>query len=504
MILALLAVVISLPVAGILLRERSWQRSAAMVAVLVLAFGLVFIDQWDSSQVESLRDSPGLIALGIGGAVAVCLALAVAIRRWPILFPALVVATLPFRVPIEVGGEEANLLIPLYLVIGAGALASLDRQLRSPSRSAGHAGLGGVAGWLRPLLAVSVVLFALAILYSADRSQGIQNLSFFLVPFAVLFALLGEVRWDRRTLMVALGVLLVQAFLCALIGFVEYQTRQLLWNEVVIRSNEFHVYFRVNSLFWDPNIYGRYLAVVITVLVAVLAWVRRPGTAALAVAGSLVLWLALISTFSQSSFLALVAGLAVIAALAFSLRYTLAALAGLVLAGILFLAFAGGLVKLDPERLNPQTGGRADLVSGGLELAAKRPLFGFGSGSFSVSFQEEIAGPDAPVTESHTEPITVAAEGGLVGLAVYVALIVSALAMFMAGFRGSMPGLGGVVDAEAPARAPPAARAAVVASFVAILVHTIAYAGFLDDPAVWVLLAVGYSLACQCRATSAA
>lgn len=504
MILALLAVLVSLPVAAILLRERSWQRSAAMVAVLVLAFGLVFIDQWDSGQVESLRDSPGLLAAAIAGAAILCLALAALLRRWPILFPALVVAALPFRVPIQVGGEEANLLLPLYLVIGAGALASLGRHLGTPAKPAEPPALGGLAGWLRPLLAVSVVFFALAILYSDDRSQGIQNLSFFLIPFGVLFALLGEVRWDRRTLTVAFAVLLVQAFICALVGFVEYQTRQLLWNEVVIRSNEFHVYFRVNSLFWDPNIYGRYLAVVITILVAVLAWIRRPGLAALAVGGSLILWLALITTFSQSSFLALAAGLAVVAALAFSLRFTLAALAGLALAAVLFLAFAGGLVKLDPERLNPQTGGRADLVTGGLELAAKRPLLGFGSGSFSVSFQKEIAGRDAPVTESHTEPITIAAEGGLVGLAIYLALLASAVAMFITGFRGIMPGLGEVVASQTPARAPPAARAAVLAAFVAILVHTIAYAGFLDDPAVWVLLAVGYSLACQCRATSAA
>jgi putative inorganic carbon (HCO3(-)) transporter len=503
-ILALFAVAVSLPVAAVLVTGSSRNRSVALVVVLALAFGLVFVDQWDSDRVQSLRESPSLLAAGIGGGLAICLALAAAFRRWPLLFPALVVATLPFRVPIQVGGEEANLLLPLYLVIGAGALASLHRHVVSGDGPRDPSGLDGIARWLRPLLAVSVALFALATLYSDDRSQGIQNFSFFFVPFAVLFVLLIEVEWNRRTLTVAFVVLLVQAFICVLVGFVEYQTRQLLWNEAVIKTNEFHVYFRVNSLFWDPNIYGRYLAVVITVVAAVLAWVRRPGPAVVAVIGLAVLWLALITTFSQSSFLALIAGLAVVAALGFSLRFTLAGLAGLALAGILFLVFAGGLVKLDPDRLNPQTGGRANLVSGGLELAAKRPLLGYGSGSFSVSFQREIAGPRAPVTESHTEPVTIAAEGGLVGLAVYIALLVSAVAMFVTGFRGVMPGLGGGVADRSGARAPPAARAAVFAAFVAIFVHTIAYAGFLDDPAVWVLMAVGYSLACQCRATSAA
>ena len=41
----------------------------------------------------------------------------------------------------------------------------------------------------------------------------------------------------------------------------------------------------------------------------------------------------------------------------------------------------------------------------------------------------------------------------------------------------------------------PIARAAVLAAFVALLVHTMAYAGFYEDPITWVLLAVGASLA---------
>ena len=45
-------------------------------------------------------------------------------------------------------------------------------------------------------------------------------------------------------------------------------------------------------------------------------------------------------------------------------------------------------------------------------------------------------------------------------------------------------------------RAPPfAGRGAVLAAFVALLVHTLAYAGFFEDPITWVLLAAGVSLA---------
>ncbi len=39
------------------------------------------------------------------------------------------------------------------------------------------------------------------------------------------------------------------------------------------------------------------------------------------------------------------------------------------------------------------------------------------------------------------------------------------------------------------------ARPALLAAFVALLVHTMAYAGFFEDPIAWVLLAAGASLA---------
>ena len=35
----------------------------------------------------------------------------------------------------------------------------------------------------------------------------------------------------------------------------------------------------------------------------------------------------------------------------------------------------------------------------------------------------------------------------------------------------------------------------MLAAFVALLVHTMAYAGFFEDPIAWVLMAVGASLA---------
>ena len=451
--------------AAALMLPRGRARSIAMAAGVLLAPALVFGDQWHSSLISDLRDdTPRLLALSLA-AVLIIGALFALFRRWPTLLPLAVVAALPFRVPLHAGGDQANLLVPLYLVIAAGVLLAISRDWRvSPAVGrAGGVGLGdrpeeplhrrgggtnpatGPARLLLPgLLALFVALYALQTLYSEDFSRGLQNVCFFLAPFALLFALLGDVRWDRRLLSAALGIVIAEALAFALVGFVEYSVRELIWNEAVIRSNEFHVYFRVNSLFWDPNVYGRYLAIVIVLAVAALLWTRNRRLG-IALAGvSIVLWLGLATTFSQSSFAALLAGLATLAALRWSLRWTVAIGLAAAVAALGIAVAAGESLEVDlstDNQVNKETTGRYNLVSGGTELFADRPLWGYGSGSFSRSFRRHVAGAGAPVSESHTEPVTVAAEQGLIGLTAYLALLAAAFWVLCTGLRDAMPGL---------------------------------------------------------------
>ena len=275
----------------------------------------------------------------------------------------------------------------------------------------------------------------------------------------------------------------VEAVAFVLVGSIEYASHSLFWNDQVIRSNEFHTYFRVNSVFWDPNVYGRYLSLAIVVAMAALLWARERRGQALLTALVAVLWIGLAPTFSQSSFIALLAGLAVLAALRWSLRWTLAAVGAGAIAAILVVLLTGGH-SVSISRINIDTSGRANLVSGGVHLFAQRPVYGYGSGSFPRAYREHVDTNGAPVSISHTEPITVAAEQGVVGLAAYAALLITALWTMGAGLLGPRPAAAGI-----------AARAAVLAAFVALLVHTMAYAGFFEDPIAWVLMAVGASLA---------
>jgi O-antigen ligase len=496
-------------------------RSSAMLLALVLFPVLILGDQWHSTQIVDLRDSSArLAALGIA-ALATVAVLAGAFHRWPILLPLAVIFTLPFRVPLHAGGDTANLLIPLYLVIAAGALSMALRewrvggvplaQRRPVFRTAGLARKADSKAknpaserdtpnpptLLPYVLAGVVLLYALQTLYSPDFSKSLQNVCFFFVPFSLVYALLRDVEWDRKLLVLVLWVVAVEALAFVLVGSVEYVSRSLFWNDQVIRSNEFHTYFRVNSIFWDPNIYGRYLALVIVVAMSALLWARERKTLALLTALVAVLWLGLAGTFSQSSFAALLAGLAVLAALRWSWRWTLAAVgAGAVLAVVIVL-FAGGVSKLSPDRLNSDTGGRGHLVSGGAKLFAQRPIWGYGAGSFPRAYREHAATKKVPVSVSHTEPVTVAAEQGLIGLFAYGTLIVVTLWTMATGLFAPSSALDRKGGGDTPTLPPPQTlgRIAVLAAFVALLVHTMAYAGFYEDPIAWVLLAVGASLA---------
>jgi O-antigen ligase len=471
-------------------------RSVAMVLAMVLFPVLIAGDQWHTTQIVDLRHDEGRIMALLALAAVAIGALAYAFRRWPIVMPLAIVVALPFRVPLHAGGDTANLLVPLYLVIAAAVVATALRDWSDPSPAHAPRALA----WL---LAAAVVLYALQTLYSEDFSKGLQNVCFFFIPFTVAYRLLREVEWDRRPLRWGLIVLAVEATAFVLVGGVEFLSRCLFWNDQIIRSNEFHTYFRVNSVFWDPNVYGRYLALVAVLATAAMLWARTRQTFWLLTGLIAVLWVGLVPTYSQSSFLALLAGLAMLAAIRWSWRWTLAAVALGTVGAILVILFAGGSGKITSDRLNVDLSGRGSLVSGGLDLFANKPLQGYGSGSFQEAYRQTRANKDAPVIVSHTEPVTVAAEQGLLGLLVYFSLVIVALVTLGRGlFRA--PRAGGDDREDSPGRESPrsetgparqVARAAILAAFVALLVHTLAYAGFFEDPITWVLLAVGASLA---------
>jgi O-antigen ligase len=446
-------------------------RDAAIAIALVAAPVLVLGNVWDEPRIVDLRHSPEQIAAGVVIGAAALAALVAVFRRWAEAFPIAAFALLPLRVPLEIGGETANLLVPLYLVIAAAAVASLASRDPRPERRVAS---DGWPLWVRYGLAATLVLYAVQASYSRDVANAIENAGFFLVPFAVLFVLLCEVNWTRRLLgRVLIAVASVAAAISA-IAIYQYFARDLFLNPELFDANELHVYFRVNSVFYDPNILGRYLALAMTALGAYIASQPQRRNLGLALIAFGLALAALAFSFSITSFASLLAGLGMVAALRWAWRGAAAAAAVLAV-GLAALAIVGGTPTSDIQSDRGLDQGHADLISGGLDLTADRPIAGWGSGAFGRAFYDEIE--KARTTVSHSEPITVAAEQGAIGLIVYAALLVTALFTVLG--RGAGASL---------------ARTAVGASFVAMLIDSLGYTGFTIDPATWALLALGVAL----------
>ncbi len=461
-------------VLGRTMRGRAW----AMLGALVLTPVLLVAEIWNSPQMESARDrGPTALAAAAVGLAAMG-ALAYLFARRPGVLGVAALAALPFRVPVQSGGSTANLLVPLYVVIGAGAVAWIVPRL-----AARHAGVKPAerSGALEWVLLGGIVLYALQAVYADDSAKALEQVVFFYVPFALLFALLRGLPWTPRQLAWGGGVLVGLALAFTAVGFWEFQTRSLLLNPKVIASNQVEEYFRVNSLFFDPNIYGRFLALVMIGLASVLIWARRPRSIALTILALAVLWGGLLTTLSQSSFASLLLGLTVLAWLRWGGKVVIAPVLLALLVGVVMVFAFGSTLRIDlgdSKSLDNATSGRADLMRGGVELARDKPLLGWGSGAFNAEYRRhEHSSSREATSASHTIPITVAAEQGIIGFAAYVALLVLAFMRLLRGARGSP------------------VRAAIAAGFAALVLHTWLYAAFLEDPVTWTLLALGTALA---------
>jgi putative inorganic carbon (HCO3(-)) transporter len=505
-VLALLAgAILVLPEGRIAPRTR-----AALVAgALVLTPLLLALALWNNTKVAPLHHHPirgVVVVLVVLVAVAI---LAHLIDRHGQLLPLLAILALPFRIPL--GSVSSGLLLPLYAVIAAGGLVFIVRNwnrapearsedprfaraLRSEGRalrSEGHA--GSRRSRLPSLLAAVLIVYALQALYApaAGVLKAVENVGFFYVPFALLFYLLRRLTWSGALLRRCLFVLLALAGVFVLVGVGELvDGSHLLLNRSLDQDANF---VRINSLFYDPNIYGRFLALTMILLGAVMLFERRPRRV-LAAAGALALmWLGLLLSLSQSSMVALLAGLAVATLGVWGRRAAVAAAA----LALVAVAVVVGLALGSGNSANFLTSGRASLVTGGVDLFKDRPVLGYGSGSFSTEYRAHTheqpnpfektqrLPPAAPTTtDSHATPVTIGAEQGVVGLGFYVILL---LACFWELFGSDL-----LTRTEGQAWA---ARLAIAAAFTGLVVHTLFYADFLEDPATWVLLAVGGALA---------
>jgi O-antigen ligase len=417
-----------------------------------------------------------LAVAAVVGALAACVG-AWLVLRVPWLLAVATLACVPARIPVHVGATQANLLLPLYAVVAVAALALAWELYGEEPRSRE---LGPLA-WP---LALFVGWEGLSILWTKDVRQGAIELLFFVLPFGLLAVSLARLPWSRSWVVGVYVQLAVMALVFAAIGIVQYETRQIFWNPKVRVDNAYAPsgwFYRVNSVFYDPSIYGRFL--VVGILASLVVVLRHRGDPLWRIAAVLTLgitWAGLLPSFSQSSFLALLVGVLLAAVVVWrwwSLLLVGFALATLALAVAASPALRHKLQDKSTSSLSDVTSGRSQLVSRGLRLAVNHPAIGVGVGGFKRAYADlaHLRGKEPRAAASHTTPVTVAAETGFPGLALFLVLVLSAL--FLA-FRRLTTDLDG------------AARLAFGLALSAILVHCVFYNALFEDPTFWALLAL--------------
>ena len=420
--------------------------------------------------------SPAGLAAALAGAVLVAGAAAIFVR-WPWLtIPALVVAA-PFRLPFDFDrdhrfffaiaeGGRLGRLFPLYAVLTAAGAAFAYRALRQNELPAPPR-----------LIAVPAAAFlafaSVSLLWTRDLEAGANLLAFFLLPFAAMVAIVARselAAWLPKALAV-IAIALASVF--ALVGLWQEATKELFFYAPQLEvSNAYSSFFRVTSLFSDPSLYGRHVVLGLAIVI-VLLWARQihVGVAAVLMA---VTFAGLYFSYSQSS----MAALFVVAAAVTLVGGDRTARRSVAIATAVAVVVAAGLlaVQLRDESIRELTSGRWQRAELTIDVVREQPLIGVGLGAQPKVSRELGAGNDARESRfvSHTTPLTVAAELGLIGFALYVFLLVAAARM-IAILRRARPwlalGLGAVL--------------------LALFMHSLAYSGFFEDPITWLALGVG-------------
>ena len=430
-------------------------------AFLAAAEAMLAVALIPRSDLERLVHRPLLVAALVVVACA-AVGLAALLVRYPTLTPVVLLVAAPFRIPVDLGSQHAFLLLPLYGVLAASALALCWRVVSSPLRR--------ITWMLSGPIAAFIGISSLSLMWSRDLKQGSIELVFFLLPFAALVTIVAQAPFPRW-LPGALGVTLVAlTSVFALIGLYQRATHTLLYAPSLEVENAFTSYFRVSSVFKDPSLFGRYLALGVAVVTAAYLLGRLRLEFAVVLLG--VSYAALWFSYSQSSMVAIfiVVTALVLAVGSPGMRRVVAGVAAAVV-----LAAAGVVaVHVRNDSARKFTSDRSRLVSVTWTVFRNHPLVGVGVGGQPKASREEAARRVAASrNRSHTTPLTVAAELGVVGILVYLVFLAGAArVLWSVAMRDRALGIG------------------LAAVFLTLLIHSMFYAGFFEDPITWGALAV--------------
>jgi hypothetical protein len=450
------AVVGAFGACGLLLARERLLFFGGLAGLVAAEAGLAYALVPDA---PSLLTASGARLGALAIAMLVGLALAAVFVRYPAAAPVALLVVAPFRLSVGLGSQEAFLLLPLYVVLAAAAAALAYRVIRGGEFPAVPYLIAGPTSAL-------VALSGISLLWAKDLRAGTIELVFFYFPFAVLLSILALTRtrdWTWRAL--ATSLMAVTSLFAAIGVYQAWSHTEILAKQDVQLTNAYSAFFRVTSVFQDPSVYGRHLVLGILVLLTVL-WLGRVRPAVgLPVLG--LLTLGLYFSYSQTSFVSLFCGVLIVALLAgdkLTRRVVVGVSAALILtAGVVVLAEGGG------DSARQVTSDRIPLLNVTWPVYAAHPVVGVGVGSQPLmSRQEEDARRRKSKNVSHTTPLTVAAELGTIGFVAYLVFLAALGRAILETWRRYR-----------------ALGLALSGCLTALVVQSLFYGGFFEDPFVW-------------------
>ena len=284
----------------------------------------------------------------------------------------------------------------------------------------------------------------------------------FLRPLVAAVARAPYADWLPRALAVTLVGL---ATLFAAIGLYQAWSHTLIFAQDLRVANAYTTYFRVTSLFKDPT--SRPSSRARDLACSSCCWLARVRLAYALVLVA-VLFGGLYFSYSQSSMVVLFVTL-LAATILLADRHS----RNLVIAVAIAFAILGGafaLVSAKDTGLRRATSGRSRLISLTTTVIRNHPVVGAGIGSQPLAARREVkTRRPADKNASHTTPLTVFAELGVIGFGLYL--------LFLAF----------LVETTKRRRALGLGLSVV---FLVLFLHSLFYSGFFEDPIMWGAVAV--------------
>ncbi len=273
------------------------------------------------------------------------------------------------------------------------------------------------------ITAISGLSFNQSILGSYFRMQGLLTW----ICYGILFFISGKLLEDSHSKKYACSALLISSTFTAIFAILQFV---LLWffkdTSQLLYSN------RVIATFGQPNFLGAFLVMSLPFAWFNLKQVRR-GWKAVILFLMIVIVLGIFSTLSRSAYL----GLAVLA-LVWGFYHYRMFLTGIILSVALFAILANLLpnlvysqwYKFQVDTVSKWTAeNRLVIAQKSIELIAQKPITGYGLENYFYAFPsvvkpKDIGLQDIVVDSSHNLFLDLAVQTGLIGLALFLAILI--------------------------------------------------------------------------------